>query len=408
MLTSIVLVSSVVFVSQAVIIPDTPVAGDSFNEGTTCPIAWAGDTGGSATAWKNMAIELMTGSSSAMITLASMCRFPSTSLLHLFIVGITVATGQDGTKAGTFEYECPEVYPPSPIYFYQFTAAGTSDIIWTTRFTIAGADGSSIPATETDEQGAPYGNGKLVPPPAGSGSNSSSSVASLPAKPSGTGKISSHPSIPPASSQSESGAASHSTSSPTSSESSTSAAVPASNPSKRKNLAGPIVGGVVGGLALLSALILGFLFCRARRRGQANTPSFASDTESAEKTDDAPWPSYPLPQNSALQVEPEPLITALSSGKTRLFVPNRVPPALLRQGDAPSARDAIQDAGVRALPPVPASGPIRSPEESSSAQLVAEVRLLREQMDAMYRQQQMREPDLELPEYTPDYSGTSG
>jgi hypothetical protein len=74
----------------------------------------------------------------------------------------------------------------------------------------------------------------------------------------------------------------------------------------------------------------------------------------------------------------------------------------------PWARESIQDARVRALPPVPTSGPIRSPEENSSAQLVAEVtRLLREQMDAMHRQQQMREPDLELPEYTLDYSGIS-
>jgi hypothetical protein len=79
MLTSIVLVSSVILASLAVVLPNAPGPGDSFNEGTTCHIGWEGDTDGSATAWKNMAIiELMTGPGSAMITLSSMCQ-----LIHL-------------------------------------------------------------------------------------------------------------------------------------------------------------------------------------------------------------------------------------------------------------------------------------------------------------------------------------
>jgi hypothetical protein len=67
--------------------------------------------------------------------------------------------------------------------------------------------------------------------------NSTSSAASLPAKPSGTAKIVFHSSAALTSSGSEGGAASHSTSSPASSEPSTSAAVPASNPSKRSRRA---------------------------------------------------------------------------------------------------------------------------------------------------------------------------
>ena len=42
--------------------------GASFNEGTTCHIAWTPDTTGK---WKNMTIQLMTGGNFDMIPLAS-------------------------------------------------------------------------------------------------------------------------------------------------------------------------------------------------------------------------------------------------------------------------------------------------------------------------------------------------
>ncbi|KAJ7807304.1 hypothetical protein B0H14DRAFT_1538750 [Mycena olivaceomarginata] len=93
-------------------------------------------------------LKLMTGKNEAMVHVT------------------TVATGQDGTKEGSFSYDCPEVTPNSPIYFYQFTSGGTPNVTWTTRFTIAAADGSSTPATlkETDGSGALYGTGALVDP----------------------------------------------------------------------------------------------------------------------------------------------------------------------------------------------------------------------------------------------------
>ncbi|KAJ7780334.1 hypothetical protein DFH07DRAFT_794661 [Mycena maculata] len=143
-----VLASSAAFLARAEVTPNEPAPGDSFNEGATCSIGWAGDATGS-TAWANMSIELMTGSNNPMTHLS------------------TVATGQDGTKDGTFTYTCPEVAPNSEIYFYQFTSCETTNITWTGRFTIAGTDGSSTPPTETEQsdgQTVSYGNGVLSDP----------------------------------------------------------------------------------------------------------------------------------------------------------------------------------------------------------------------------------------------------
>jgi hypothetical protein len=154
MFTSVVfttiLASSAVLLSQAIVEPNEPGPGESFDQGQTCHIAWDGDTvSGSTTAWKNMAIQLMTGSNEQMVAIT------------------TVATGQDGTVAGTFDYTCPEVTPNSPIYFYQFVSGGTPNITWTTRFTIAGADGSSTNATLSEQASGTtvfYGTGALVDP----------------------------------------------------------------------------------------------------------------------------------------------------------------------------------------------------------------------------------------------------
>jgi hypothetical protein len=179
-----VLASSAVLLSNAIVTPNAPGPGDSFNEGTKCSLSWAGDTE-STTAWANMAIELMTGKNEAMVHVT------------------TVATGQDGTKEGSFSYDCPEVTPNSPIYFYQFTSGGTPNVTWTTRFTIAAADGSSTPATlkETDGSGALYGTGALVDPSTAvapptfnttGGSSAGSSASSA-----GDSGSSASPSLPP-------------------------------------------------------------------------------------------------------------------------------------------------------------------------------------------------------------------
>ncbi|KIY63101.1 hypothetical protein CYLTODRAFT_426379 [Cylindrobasidium torrendii FP15055 ss-10] len=123
--------------------PTTPDGSSIYKEGEKCEIAWTGDASG---AWADMTIQLMSGDNFQMV--------PTT----------TVATAQDGNKDGTYEYTCPEVTPNSKIYFYQFTAPGAKNTTWTTRWTLASADGSTTePANSTQPGGAsiPWGVGAL-------------------------------------------------------------------------------------------------------------------------------------------------------------------------------------------------------------------------------------------------------
>jgi hypothetical protein len=55
-----------------------------------------------------------------------------------------VASGLDGTASKTkYTYRCPEVDPPAPIYFYQFSLDG-EEPTWTQRFTIASTNGTTV------------------------------------------------------------------------------------------------------------------------------------------------------------------------------------------------------------------------------------------------------------------------
>jgi hypothetical protein len=129
--------------------PSEPGPGDIFNAGATCPIVWLGDKD-STTAWKDMAIELMTGDNLNMIHIT------------------TVATGQDGTVDGRFEWPCPQVNPYSAIYFYQFSSPHTTVKTWVTRFTIASPTGQTTPPANATQPGSndaiPWGVGALVDP----------------------------------------------------------------------------------------------------------------------------------------------------------------------------------------------------------------------------------------------------
>lgn len=177
---------------RADVTPSAPGPGSVFKEGDNCQITWKGDAD-SKTVWKDMSIELMTGDNFNMVHLT------------------TVANNQDGTVDGQFQYPCPEVTPNAAIYFYQFSTANTPNLTWTTRFTIAGADGSTTEPTESTQPGTnaaiPWGTGalkdpsKATPPPsfAAAGPGSSSSVS-----PSGPlfSSTSSGPAITPSSSTS--------------------------------------------------------------------------------------------------------------------------------------------------------------------------------------------------------------
>jgi hypothetical protein len=64
------------FFALADVTPSEPGPGDSFNAGTTCHTTWLGDTD-STTTWKNMAIELMSGSNLGMVHITSTHFEPS-------------------------------------------------------------------------------------------------------------------------------------------------------------------------------------------------------------------------------------------------------------------------------------------------------------------------------------------
>ncbi|KIM39605.1 hypothetical protein M413DRAFT_19748 [Hebeloma cylindrosporum] len=162
------------FFALADVTPSEPGPGDSFNAGATCRTTWLADPD-STTVWKNMAIQLMSGSNLGMVHIT------------------TIATGQDGTVDGKFEYPCPEVNPNSAIYFYQFSSPQTSVKTWTTRFTIASASGATTPPANPTQPGSndaiPWGVGNLVdpskavaaPPSGGAPAGNSSSPGSIPA-----------------------------------------------------------------------------------------------------------------------------------------------------------------------------------------------------------------------------------
>ncbi|GAA5980996.1 hypothetical protein JCM10908_003945 [Rhodotorula pacifica] len=125
---------------HADVVPTAPGPGEVFRVGQKCNIQWNLDTTGT---WTSFEIQLMTGSNLNMVPLT------------------TVATGIDGTTgAGTIDFTCPQVTPNADIYFYQFTQAGAATS-WTTRFTIAAADGTVTQPTETTA-GIAWGTGQLV------------------------------------------------------------------------------------------------------------------------------------------------------------------------------------------------------------------------------------------------------
>lgn len=153
MFTSIKFAAGIVAVVAGVVSaapnPTEPSSTSVFNVGGTCSIKWDAD---STAKWKSMSIQLMTGDNWNMIPIT------------------TVAQDIDATDAtkNSFTYTCPEVTPTSAIYFYQFSSPSEpTNLLWTTRFTIADASGKTTTPTETtqpDGQSIPWGKGALVDP----------------------------------------------------------------------------------------------------------------------------------------------------------------------------------------------------------------------------------------------------
>jgi len=171
MLSSLALASVILapFFAKADPNPTEPSGLSVFNEGETCLIRWDPDTTGE---WTTMNIQLMTGS-------------------NLNMVHITTVATVDGTDAenNSYEYPCPAVEPNSKIYFYQFSTPTSETVYWTTRFTIASADGDVTDPTDVETNAAgeeiEWGTGALeqpgdaVPAPEIGGGTSSSSSRSV-------------------------------------------------------------------------------------------------------------------------------------------------------------------------------------------------------------------------------------
>jgi len=183
------LASTLVGTAYADVTPDVPGPGVVYKVGGTCHTEWIGDTA-SPTAWKNMAIELMTGDNFNMVHLT------------------TVATGLDGTKDGKFDHPCPDVNPYSAIYFYQYSAPGASAKQWTTRFAIASASGQTTPPSQATQPNTgaaiPWGTGQLVdassatPPPDFDGGSSVAPTTTPPAGNNASSSSADAPAVTPA------------------------------------------------------------------------------------------------------------------------------------------------------------------------------------------------------------------
>jgi hypothetical protein len=58
----------------------------------------------------------------------------------------------------SFNFTCPSVSPPAPIYFIQISSPYTTNITWTTRFAIADVNGQTVPAPTPTQPPGDYGS----------------------------------------------------------------------------------------------------------------------------------------------------------------------------------------------------------------------------------------------------------
>ncbi|KAJ7233862.1 hypothetical protein B0H12DRAFT_1222952 [Mycena haematopus] len=195
---------------------------------------------------------------------------------------------------------------------------------------------------------------------------------------------------------------------------------------KSRGLAGPIAGGIIGGLSLLGALAL-LLYCAARRRKTATgtSPNFASNTDEKRP---APWPKEPIPRNLtptagfiyegwapqtwseaaiSLKLSPVDQATFPSPRESTLEEEekNMVQDHLTHHEEAGRQiallEQQIRDLTEEARPSLPSESmntitPRRPPDQRANSQLVAQIRSLRGQIDAIRNEMETSD----LPQYT--------
>lgn len=132
--------------AAAQMVPTSPDGSTVARIGSELTTLWEKDASG---VWDDVTIQLMSGDNFNMIPVT------------------TLTTGIDATSLTSYTFTVPSVSPTSAIYFLQFTpgTGNISDVTWTTRFTIAAADGSTTPpANSVQPNGAsiPWGVGSLT------------------------------------------------------------------------------------------------------------------------------------------------------------------------------------------------------------------------------------------------------
>jgi len=133
--------------ASSVVAQPSPLTPASAKEGDNCIISWTPDQTGK---WTDTNIELMTGDNLNMVHLTTVTTVSTTS-----------------AAPTTYTWTCPDVTLNSVVYFYQFShVEEPNNLLWTTRWAIAGADGTTVPApfneTTSDGNVIGWGTGALV------------------------------------------------------------------------------------------------------------------------------------------------------------------------------------------------------------------------------------------------------
>ncbi|GAA5947696.1 hypothetical protein JCM3765_001040 [Sporobolomyces pararoseus] len=143
---SIVTALALAALARASVTPTAPGGGkDVYVAGQECSFEWKPDESGK---WESFDVDLYTGHNYMMRNITR------------------VASGLDGTDSSVtkYSYRCPEVVPPAPIYFYQFSLDG-EEPTWTQRFAIAAPNGTVVVAPNAQQPNGdeiPWGIGHLA------------------------------------------------------------------------------------------------------------------------------------------------------------------------------------------------------------------------------------------------------
>ncbi|KAJ9114285.1 hypothetical protein QFC22_005737 [Naganishia vaughanmartiniae] len=142
--TAMPLLAAFTTLVRADVIPSSPDGSTVVKVGATAEAMWAKDMNGT---WTDVTVKLMTGDNFNMVEVT------------------TLAENVDGTTTDSLSWMVPEVTPNSKIYFLQFSSNASITPEWTTRFTIAAADGTITDPTNSTQPGGasiPWGTGYLV------------------------------------------------------------------------------------------------------------------------------------------------------------------------------------------------------------------------------------------------------